>query len=61
MQSSLSEAELIRRFELIGLDIPLDEIRDIHSVLGQFEAMVATVHAPRPRAIEPAIIFVAKP
>lgn len=60
MQSSLPEAEFARLVERTGLTIPPDEIHDIHAVFGLFEALVARVHAPRPREAEPATIFVAR-
>jgi hypothetical protein len=57
MKPNVSEADFTVLVNQTGLPLSAEQRADIYAVYGLIEQQVARVHAPLPRAAEPALIF----
>ncbi|WP_159995165.1 hypothetical protein [Roseomonas sp. 18066] len=57
MKPSISEQDFSVLVAQAGLPLSAEQQRDIYAIYGLVEQQVARMHAPLPRAAEPALTF----
>jgi hypothetical protein len=57
MKPSISETDFAVLVAQTGLPLSAEQRADIYAIYGLVEQQVARMHAPLPRAAEPALVF----